>query len=857
MEMAAVLIPVYKNELSRSEQISLQQCKRILGRYPVILIAPQTMKIENRELSGLHVERFPQSFFDGISGYNRLMLSREFYQRFERYEYILIYQLDAFVFSDRLQHFCELGYDYIGAPWLQGYRYITGLERRYLHVGNGGFSLRKVNAFLEILNDETVKVIDEPEDIFWSSCKRLNIAPVETAISFSFEAQVRKSFELNQESLPFGCHAWLNYDFGFLRPYIQQYGYELNYVVFCALDEADAAHCHMQDCFDADRETILEALGVFVKGADEMKVAVFGVGNLGNQCYKILRYAGVEIAYCIDNDKKKQGKYLWENKIISFEQFVETGEPEKTIIIAAMGRKHYDEVLGQMSRLSDKYGFHSIKYSDLYDEVVKRLDVENGGVLLKIIVFGVGKFYNNRKAQLASYRNIEIVAFADNKESLWGSSLDGCVVVAPQDIEKIQHDMIVIMSTYGEEIYGQLIGLGVPWERIRPWEVFYTEMASGAWKTFRGKNDDGNGRQSILVISTDLNYNGGSLAAAYAVMALKARGYNAALAAPFGDGKFINELIGNGITVHICPELPYICNMEWMRHFDAVVVNVFQMMHSAVRISRVRPVLWWIHESAEIFDETRLRYWNRVMQSSLEDIDIRAVSRVPKENFNRFYPDRVQKILHYGIPDMAAEKRMNDIGKEKLIFAIVGNVCARKAQDIFCKAVQALNDSTRAEFWIVGSCGEDAFCDEVYGMCSQTDSLKMMGLLTRDGIYHFLPEIDVIVCASREDPLPIVMTEGMMFGKVCITTDVTGTADFIREGENGFVIPADDVDALKERMEWILDNKDRLAGIGRNARKTYEQYFSMEVFGENLDKALCEAEREWYLKGENDNCEGV
>ncbi len=470
---------------------------------------------------------------------------------------------------------------------------------------------------------------------------------------------------------------------------------------------------------------------------------------------------------------------------------------------------------------------------------------------MKIIVFGVGEFYRNRKEQLASYQNIEIVAYADNKESLWETWIDGRPVVEPKNIEKMQYDMILIMCTYGEEIYAQLTGLGVSWDQIKPWSVFCTEMLSGTRKTFRGKNDDGNGRKHILVISTDLNYNGGSLAAGYAVMALKGRGYDAALAVPCGDRKFMDEMVGNGITVHVCPELPYICDMEWIRQFDAVVVNVFQMMYSAIRISLVRPTLWWIHEPAEIFDEVRLMYWNRVTDEALKNIDTYAVSRVPAENFNRFYPNRVRKILHYGIPDMAVEKQINDAGKEKTVFAIIGNVCVRKAQDIFCKAVQALNDYSRAEFWIIGSCGEDAFCDEVKGMCSQTDAIKMKGLLTRDEMYHIFPKIDVVVCASREDPLPIVMAEGMMFGKVCITTAVTGTADLIRDGENGFVISADDINALKEKMEWILENRDKLAGIGENARKTYEQFFSLGVFGENLERALSETEREWRLKEEN------
>ena len=133
----------------------------------------------------------------------------------------------------------------------------------------------------------------------------------------------------------------------------------------------------------------------------------------------------------------------------------------------------------------------------------------------------------------------------------------------------------------------------------------------------------------------------------------------------------------------------------------------------------------------------------------------------------------------------------------------------------------------------------------------------MLGLLTREEIYGIFPHIDVVVCASREDSLPIVMTEGMMFGKVCITTDATGTADFIRDGENGFVVPAGDDQALKEKMEWILYHRDRLADIGRNARKTYEQYFSMDVFGANLEKALLETKSKWCLKGEPDNGKGV
>jgi len=44
------------------------------------------------------------------------MMSPAFYDAFKAFDYILIYQLDAFVFRDELEYFCSLGYDYIGAP---------------------------------------------------------------------------------------------------------------------------------------------------------------------------------------------------------------------------------------------------------------------------------------------------------------------------------------------------------------------------------------------------------------------------------------------------------------------------------------------------------------------------------------------------------------------------------------------------------------------------------------------------------------------------------------------------------------------------------------------------------------------
>ena len=202
MNRVAVVIPLYRSELSQWEQISLNRCKEILGvNHNIIVVAP-----EGIDSHGLPVERFSKKFFDGLQGYNKLMLAHEFYTRFSQYQYILIYQLDGWVFRDNLNMWCEQGWDYIGAPWMvKGLKiqtlnvlarnillrmkcYHTDLFR-YRMVGNGGVSLRCVSTFIE----KTRSVNRVPrngklnEDIYWSLLAGLKIPDWKTAIKFSVD----------------------------------------------------------------------------------------------------------------------------------------------------------------------------------------------------------------------------------------------------------------------------------------------------------------------------------------------------------------------------------------------------------------------------------------------------------------------------------------------------------------------------------------------------------------------------------------------------------------------------------------------------------------------------------------------
>lgn len=231
---ASVVVPVYRRQLSESERLSLRRCVQVLSAHPIILCAPEGLDLDEyiHEYGAFTVQTFESKYFADIESYNRLMLSDFFYSRFEPHDYVLIYQLDAYAFSDRLEEFCALGHDYIGAPWKRPHSFArfrgAGRLRRVFkwlpltwecEVGNGGFSLRRTQAMIAYLKKHAraARRWTMNEDIFWSMAgakhpKEVRVAPLAVAGDFAFEAEPTRRLELNQDRLPFGCHAFDRYE---------------------------------------------------------------------------------------------------------------------------------------------------------------------------------------------------------------------------------------------------------------------------------------------------------------------------------------------------------------------------------------------------------------------------------------------------------------------------------------------------------------------------------------------------------------------------------------------------------------------------------------------------------------------
>ena len=255
-EPVVVLVFAHMPRPDELELAALDQCRRVLGRHPTRLVCPAGLDVSayTAVAPGMVVDFIPPRWLSSLRAYNRLKVLPWLYRRYARFDFLLTHELDAFVFRDELLDWCRQGWDYVGAPWFEGFSGCAA-DSPPIAGGNSGFSLRRIDSVLRVcrtlryqrpvrevvadwrtgrfslrktLNDLTrgnnffAPLNDwfDNEDLFWSRLvpRRFpwfRVAPYEVARRFSFESNPRRLHDECGGRLPFGCHKWMENDRGF------------------------------------------------------------------------------------------------------------------------------------------------------------------------------------------------------------------------------------------------------------------------------------------------------------------------------------------------------------------------------------------------------------------------------------------------------------------------------------------------------------------------------------------------------------------------------------------------------------------------------------------------------------------
>lgn len=298
----AIVIPVYKDNPSEEERISLYRIQQIMGEYPIYYVVPKKIKetvyldaIPNAEMVYLD-----NHFFDGFDGYNLLMTSKEFYSHFLQFDKILICQADVFIISNQLEEFVSLDYDYIGAPCT---KHKPWEERIY--VGNGGLSLRSVRATIQAIGDGEKKdlIRGKNEDSFFSDFGEMypdkyKVAPVEIALKFAFDQPLAElCYEITEGKVPMGIHGWFNYDISFSKKTLSRY--------------IPHTYCWRNNLTYSDYITDIESFLI-----SSGNIYFYGAGDIGRVFFDFCKIKNIQFNGYIVSDNQRIAKNDYKGKKI-------------------------------------------------------------------------------------------------------------------------------------------------------------------------------------------------------------------------------------------------------------------------------------------------------------------------------------------------------------------------------------------------------------------------------------------------------------------------------------------------------------------------------------------------------------
>jgi len=222
------------------------------------------------------------------------------------------------------------------------------------------------------------------------------------------------------------------------------------------------------------------------------------------------------------------------------------------------------------------------------------------------------------------------------------------------------------------------------------------------------------------------------------------------------------------------------------------------------------------------------------MERELLEYELADYIEVPSEFAKRSF-------MEQGLPEEKLIKRFlsadlsdfYELPKEDDIFRVVytGQMSLRKGVHYLLQAFNELN-LPEAELWLIGSqLPEIAPFFERY-----KDNYKYFGYVPRTELHKYYANASVFVICSIQDGFAQVIPQAMACGLPVICTTNTAGEDVIEDQIEGFVIPIRNVQAIKDKILFLYENRDVCYQMGQAAKKRVQNALTWDDYGNFMMK---------------------
>jgi glycosyltransferase involved in cell wall biosynthesis len=165
---------------------------------------------------------------------------------------------------------------------------------------------------------------------------------------------------------------------------------------------------------------------------------------------------------------------------------------------------------------------------------------------------------------------------------------------------------------------------------------------------------------------------------------------------------------------------------------------------------------------------------------------------------------------------------------DKPCFLLIARLLGDKGVREYAQAAQLVKAVyPEAVFRLVGWIDDnpDAITQRELNQWVESGVLQFLGRL--DDVRPEISDCTVYVLPSYREGTPRTVLEAMAMGRAVITTDAPGCRETVVDGDNGFLVPVKDVDALADAMIKMIESTELVASMGERSRRIAEEKYDV------------------------------
>ena len=262
---------------------------------------------------------------------------------------------------------------------------------------------------------------------------------------------------------------------------------------------------------------------------------------------------------------------------------------------------------------------------------------------------------------------------------------------------------------------------------------------------------------------------------------------------------------------------------DWfVGHWDNPQLELLDMLK--MRFGKPRCLVF---HSNDFNIEAKYGEKGRRMLSNLDVIGFRSM--IGQRNYEEKYGKPKRSFLaSSGVSEafLTAGNQMRKILNQPVHnFVYVGSLIERKYPAAVLQALAKVYSQGDFSLTYIGDGAERKSIEEIQQQLGNKGDVRFTGRLPREEIIQYLEQADVFVMISKAEIFGLVYLEAMALGLIPVGSRNEGIDGIIRDGENGFLCEAGNVEELVSVLEKIKEMpSEQLDLISRNAKETAQEY---------------------------------